>query len=179
MVRKKHVALAFVAAMAVFTVTHVLDFPGSIHRLMQVTGGIKILDMQPSFSSDETHARLAAMGDMGREMYLRSVLTVDAVFPVAVFVFLFLWAKLVAQRLGGPMGAALRFFAPAYLVLDFVENMLIFALLKSFPDRLELVGSLIGYLTVAKRGSMIAAFVLPAVGLIVAWRLGKRAPTAA
>jgi len=85
MLRLRTVALSFAVMLTVFAVTHLLRFPGSIRHLMDATGGRKILDMQPSSSADETYARLEAFGELGRELYLRAILTVDLVFPLSVF----------------------------------------------------------------------------------------------
>ncbi|UPT75750.1 MAG: hypothetical protein M0D55_08805 [Elusimicrobiota bacterium] len=163
MTRPKSLLIAFAAVLVVFVITHALKFPGSLAHLMEATGGQKILDMQASFSSDETYRRLEAMGEHGRRMYLRTVLTIDLVFPLTVFAFFTVLARFTTDRLS--MSPALRkalgAMPAAYLALDFIENAIVLALLWHFPARLELLGGAIGYFTRGKRIAMLLAMFLP------------------
>ena len=54
--------------------------------------------MQASSSADETYARLERLTDAGRTLYLRLIVTVDIVFPVAVLAFLMTLARFVLHR---------------------------------------------------------------------------------
>ena len=163
MTRPRSVLIAFIAVVAVFVITHALKFPGSLAYLMEATGGQKILDMQASFSSAETYRRLEAMGEFGRRMYLRTVLTIDLVFPLAVFFFFTTLARFSRERLGlrPTLDEMVRVMPAAYLALDFIENLIILALLWNFPERLELLGSVVGYFTRGKRIAMALAMFLP------------------
>ena len=169
MTRFKFVMAAFIFALSVFFITHMLKFPGSIVYLMEVTHGEKMLDMQPSFSTEETYRRLEAFGEFGRRMYMRTMITVDIIFPLSAFAFLFLWAKYASQQVDirDSLRKALWCLAIAYVSLDFLENISIMIMLSKFPERFEFLGTYIGYLTQGKRISMIGALVLPAVLLIV------------
>lgn len=163
MTRPRSVLIAFSAVLAVFVITHALKFPGSLAYLMEATGGRKILDMQASFSSAETYQRLEAMGEFGRRMYLRTVLTIDLVFPLAVFAFFTILARFATERIRvrPALGKVIRLMPGTYLVLDFIENAIVLALLWHFPERLELLGSAIGYFTRGKRVAMVLATFLP------------------
>jgi hypothetical protein len=179
MPRLRTVVVSFVVMLTTFAVTHLLRFPGSIRHLMDATGGRKILDMQASGSADETYARLEAFGELGRELYLRAILTVDLFFPLSVFAFLMLLAHFVAERarLRGAMRAVLKLLPVAYVLLDFFENISVLLMLKHYPERLELLAGTVGYLTRGKRAAMIAALLLPlTLGLVTklrALRLAK------
>lgn len=163
MTRPRSVLIAFGAVLVVFAMTHALKFPGSLAYLMDATGGQKILDMQASFSSAETYQRLEAMGEFGRRMYLRTVLTIDLVFPLTVFVFFTALSRFSRKRLS--MSPALHktlwVMPAAYLALDFVENAIILALLWHFPERLEFLGGAVGCFTRGKRIAMLLAMFLP------------------
>lgn len=169
MTSTRSVLLAFSAALAVFVVTHALSFPGSLAHLMEANGGRKILDMQASFSSAETYQRLEAMGENGRRAYLRTVLTIDLVFPLSVFAFFTVLARFTAERVqaGRSLAMALRLMPGAYLALDLLENAIILALLRTFPDRLEFLGGAIGYFTRGKRLAMLSALLLPPALLLM------------
>jgi hypothetical protein len=165
----KRVLGALLLLVLVFGGTHVLNYPGSVAHFRQATGGQKILDMQPSTSAGETYARLEAMGEGGRELYLRLIVTVDIVFPLAVLLFLVTLARFAAQRMG-MMGVARRVLLALPLVyfgLDLLENSAAVAMLARFPERLDWLGAAIGYLTTGKRLFMALAFIVPNVLLLL------------
>jgi len=170
MTRPKTVLIAFVAVLVVFFITHALKFPGSLAHLMQATGGQKILDMQASFSSAETYERLAAMGEVGRSLYLRTVLTIDLIFPVTVFAFFTVLARFTTERLRMSPGLnkTLRIMPAAYLAFDFVENAIVLVLLWNYPERIGLLGGAIGWFTRGKRVAMLVAMFLPPALLLKA-----------
>lgn len=83
--------IAFLIVLFLFTITHLMKFPGSVGYLREISNGQKTLDLQASFSSTETYQRLNAFGEIGRQMYMRTMLTVDLVFPLSMFIFLFFY----------------------------------------------------------------------------------------
>lgn len=170
MTRGRTVGFAALLLLGVFASTHAVKFPGSLAYLMEITQGQKILDMQPSFSENETYQRLAAFGELGRQMYMRTILTIDIVFPLTVFLFLFLWGKFSVERAGlRPLLRNLLLgLSICYVVLDFLENASILAMLFQYPERIEFLGNSIGYLTRGKRFAMLGAMVVPALLLLVA-----------
>jgi hypothetical protein len=178
MPRLRTLVLSFAVALTTFVVTHLFRFPGSIRYLMDATGGRKILDMQASGSADETYARLEAFGELGRELYLRAILTVDLVFPVSVFVFLLLLARFVSEqaRLRGLFKGALQLLPVAYVLLDFCENVSVLLMLVHYPERLEFLAGTVGYLTRGKRVAMMAAMLLPIALWLVTKLRALRAP---
>ena len=164
----RHVALAFFILLVTFAVTHLLSFPGSLAHFREATGGQKILDMRASSSATETYERLAAMGEVGRALYMRLIVTIDIVFPLAMLAFLLTFAWFAAQRAGLLVWASRLLTVPAllYFGMDLLENASALAMLVEFPNRLDGVASIIGYLTRGKRASMMAAFLMPVVVLI-------------
>ncbi|MFZ5479783.1 MAG: hypothetical protein ACOZNI_23665 [Myxococcota bacterium] len=167
--------LSFVVFVAVFAVTHVATFPGSVSYFREVTGGQDILDLRASSSAEETWQRLDAMGEAGRAAYRRLVLVVDVGFPLAAFVFLGSLARVAIARGGGRVLYALPV---AYVALDLAENALVLALLDAFPARLDAAGAAIGWLTRGKRIAQAAALLVPIGVLIVAGRRRTAGPDA-
>ena len=171
--------IAFLILLFLFVITHIIKFPGSVGYLKEITHGQKTLDMQASFASAETYQRLEAFGEVGRRMYMQTMLTVDLIFPLSMFIFLFLFSKYALQKVAMKrvFSKSLQALAIGYLTFDFLENVSIFILLNSFPNRLEFPGSYIGYLTVAKRMSMLGALFIPGVLLIgrKLWTLFQKA----
>ena len=161
--------IAFAVAVTAFILTHVLSVPGSVRELMAATNGQAIFDMQPSFSVEETYARLDAFGEAGRAMYSRTLVSTDVIFPICVLAFLFLLGRYTARRLaaGRTLRACLVGLPLVYFVADLIENMAIFNLLADFPERHELIASFLPYITVAKRFAQAGAVLLPAALYLV------------
>lgn len=162
-IRGPHVSLAFLLLLVTFSVTHLLSFPGSLAHFREATGGQKILDMRASSSAAETYERLRAMGETGRALYLRLIVTIDIVFPLAMLAFLLMFAWFTAERAGmsGWPSRLLALPALLYFGLDLLENASVLAMLLEYPDRLEGIASIVGYLTRGKRASMMVAFLAP------------------
>lgn len=172
----RSVLIAFAILIAVFIATHVLPMPGSLREVMATAGGQTILDQKPAFSTEEVYQRLDAFGPTGREQYRWFLVTTDVAFPLTLLAFLFLLARYTSQQLA-PQPAQrslLLIFPVAFFVFDMIENLSIFLMLSDYPERHELTGDLLGYVTVVKRLSMYAAIVLPLVLFLLAgirrWR---------
>ncbi len=128
--------------------------------------------MSASSSATETYERLSEMGDIGRALYMRLIVTIDIVFPLVMLAFLLIFARFAAQ------GAELRVWASRllalppllYFGLDLLENASVLAMLIEYPERLDGVASIIGALTRGKRIAMLVAFLAP-VGVLVGSRV--------
>jgi hypothetical protein len=167
--RGRGVAIAFAVMIVVFTTTHVASFPGTVSHFREVTNGQVILDLRASSSADETWQRLDAMGEAGRDAYLKLIGVVDVVFPLSVTAALLALALFVAERmtLRRSLTVALASLPLIYLLLDLAENVLVLRMLLAFPERLAIEGELVGWLTRAKRGTEIAALLLPLAALLL------------
>ena len=62
----RNLIFAMTVFVGVFSLTHLISFPGSLASYMEVTQGQKIFDMAPSFDVAEVYQRLANMGEAGR-----------------------------------------------------------------------------------------------------------------
>lgn len=165
----RSVALAFFILLVIFAATHLGHFPGSLAHFREATGGQKILDMRASSSAAETYERLSAMGEVGRALYLRLIVTIDIVFPLAMLAFLVMFGRFAAQRADLPRWASRAMSLPPllYFGLDLLENISVLAMLLEYPGRLEGVAAMIGYVTRGKRISMMISFLAPMVVLVV------------
>jgi hypothetical protein len=175
----RHVTLAFSLLLVTFAVTHLLRFPGSLAHFREATGGQKILDMRASSSATETYERLSAMGENGRALYLRLIVTIDIVFPLAMLAFLLVFAWFAGQRADLAEWTSRLLALPPllYFGLDLLENASVLAMLLQYPDRLDGIASIVGYLTRGKRASMMVAFLAPAVVIIVSRAKASRSGT--
>jgi hypothetical protein len=177
MTSRRSLLFAFVVAFLAFAATHLLPIEGNVRALTSATEGQPILDMKPSFSSDEVYQRLAAFGAVGRAAYRQTITTTDIVFPLSVFVFLFLLARYTAGRLnvGGRLRPLLLALPIAYFAADMAENAAVLAMLWDYPQRHDLIGGSIGYVTVVKRVAQAAALLGPLVLLLAGRIRGHKA----
>ena len=163
MTNRKPLGLAFLVALLVVIAVHFLDFRGSVPNFVKRSGGGTLLDVKPSFSEEELYDRLEAYGESGRTDYFFRNVTVDAVLPLSLlpFLFLFMLAALNDLRAGRLTRALLLSVPIAYVVFDFAENATVLALLSRFPERVHFPAIALPYLTTVKRTASILALGLP------------------
>jgi hypothetical protein len=169
---------AFVAALAIFVVTHMSPLPGGLPELTSAAGGQSILDQRPAFSSDAVYERLDAFGENGRRLYRRFTITTDVVFPLGLGTFLFLLARFAVDRATPRrvLGTLLPALPILWFACDMTENLTIFSLLSRYPERREFLASYLGFVTRTKQALLVTSFALPALVLRAAVR---RPPTSA
>jgi len=146
----------------VFGVTHFAVFPGSLAYFKQVTRGQHILDLKPEFTTAAVYKRLDAFGEEGRQAYLQTMKTIDTIFPLSVFGFLFMFGRLASQKINTNLYARFYWVIPAlYLSMDFTENIAIITLISNYPTQLTFISSILGYISVTKRVSMLISLFTP------------------
>lgn len=157
--------LAMVWAFLVVGAIHFLDFPGSVPRFKQVSGGGVLLDVSPVFQVETTYQRLASYGQAGRESYAFRNLTVDILLPLSMFPFLFLFMRraLTSFQLAPGFRLFLLSFSFGYVLFDLAENAVVLAILNVYPERLQSLAVVLPYLTVVKRAASILALVVPLI----------------
>lgn len=164
---RKIFLLAAGLAVLVVIAVHFLNFPGSVPRFKEVSGGGVLLDQTPSFSVDETYRRLGEYGDEGRRSYAFRNVTVDIALPLALLPFLFL----LMLKAVGPLTVnrsvrlALLSLPFVYVAFDFAENGAVLILLNNYPVRSESLAGTVPYITSIKRVASLLAIFIP-LGII-------------
>ncbi|MDP2125272.1 MAG: hypothetical protein Q8J92_12900 [Parvibaculum sp.] len=161
-------------AAAVFAITHYAPIPYGLKELAAMGGGEKILDLAPAFTGEAVHARLEAFGAEGRAVYQRFAVTTDVAFPLALLVFLLVFARFAGERASLPRTArGLVLAVPVvWFAADMIENLTIFTLIAQFPARNDLLEPNLGYVTLAKRALLLASLALPV--LLLLWTMARR-----
>lgn len=161
-------------AIAVFAITHYAPIPYGLKEVTAAGGQAQILDLAPAFTSEAVHARLAAFGAEGRAIYQRFAVTTDVAFPLALLVFLFVFARFAGERAALPRAArGLVLAVPlVWFAADMIENLTIFTLIAQFPARNDLLESNLGFVTLAKRAMLLASLALPV--LLLLWTMARR-----
>jgi hypothetical protein len=177
MTRRLFVA-ALLWAMLVVSAVHFARFPGSVPDFVKASGGGVLLDVSPSFSTEEIYQRLVNYGEEGRSNYFFRNLTVDILLPLSVLPFLYLLMLHALNLISvGSRGRILLFSLPfVYVLFDLAENGAVVTLLSSFPDRVHSVAMALPFLTSVKRAASVLAIVIPVSiygFLLVRWWLRR------
>ncbi len=157
--------VAFVLAFLVVFAVHFLDFPGSVPRFKEISGGGVLLDQSPSFSVEAIYKRLSDFGEDGRKDYALRNVTVDILLPISLlpFLFLLMFRAIRPLQLSHSLRLLLLSLPVVYVVFDFAENADVLVLLNNYPTRMELMAGILPYVTLVKRVASLLALVVPVV----------------
>ena len=174
---------ALVAALGVFVITlfatHLAPVPGGVRALRASVSQQQLFDQHPTFSPDAVYRRISDFGATGREAYQQFTYTTDLIFPLALFLFLFMLARFVDTRVA-PVDIPQRILKLAprlWLTSDLVENGIIYFLLATYPTRHAIPAALLAFVTVSKFVLLLVSFALPLALYMVSLR--KSTPTVA
>ena len=179
MTRKVVFAWLTVAVLVVVAV-HFLQFRGSVPDFVRASGGGTLLDVKPSFSSEEIYSRLGGYGEAGRKNYAFRNVTTDIILPLSVFPFLFLLMRSAVKRLRPSrlLSALLLALPICYVVFDLAENGLVLALLAHYPNRLHVIPVVLPFVTVIKRAASLLALTVPLAIFLILLVRDRRAALA-
>ncbi len=100
----------------------------------ELSGGLRLLDMRfKGYSFDEAKDFVAAIGDEGTALYLGAQLWLDMIFPPLLGAVLFLIYRWLFPGLPGLIIGTLSLTS---VVVDYLENAALVAMLRAGPDRL-------------------------------------------
>ncbi len=171
---KKHLPLllALVLGLFAFVAVHFLTFPGSVPHFRAASNGGALLDTHPEFTADGVYRRMEAFGADGRAVYAFRVFTVDLLFPLALMpLFLLSMAAAIRTGVAPSFLAPLRFAPWIFLIFDLAENTTIRILLAQYPERLDSLAGVLGFVSAIKRIGMLSSLLFPiVVGVIAALR---------
>lgn len=117
----------------------------SIPRLLEYSGGMKILDMLPAgYDLQYIMALFEALGPEGRAYYLKHQLPVDMLYPLLfalAYALLSTWLLKKVHKFHEP------YFYLSFLPLiagaaDYLENIGIAAMLQAYPDISEILAKI-------------------------------------
>jgi hypothetical protein len=181
-VRRWHLAPAVlgygVAAAVMFGPAMLGSWPGLVARVRERCGGLDPFDVRGSWSADDAQELVRACGSSGRDAYVALELA-DLLYPAVAGAALLIVTALLLRRYGG---RAWPLLLPviAMTVLDYTENLTVWALLLRWPDVDPIVAGIGGPVTAAKRIFGFIAFTIPialvalAAGAAVVRRLRPR-----
>jgi hypothetical protein len=137
------------------------------------------LDVQSSYSPEKAYQLMESYGEEGRQYYLLIELTLDALYPILSALFfstltIYLFHRVFALE---SFWQKLPLLGPIVMVVDYLENMSVVALLLNYPTRLDLLAQAANVFTITKFALSGLEMILILVG-VVGW-LGKTIYTSA
>jgi len=162
----KTVLKFFIPAMAVYGIMLLYTIP----RVGQYAPKMKLFDLLPAgYSFEYANELLFVLGVEGRELYLYLQLPMDFIYPglFAVSCCLLL-SWLFTKSLNSSSKMFYLCFVPlAAGLFDYLENIGIILMLRSYPDITESLVSITSILTILKSAFTTAFFVLLLLGVIL------------
>ena len=140
------------------------------------------LDTLATYTPEQAYSQIASYGEQGRQQYLVTELTLDALYPLSTALFFGL-LTIYSFRRGFPQHPWTRWLAViplAELAVDYLENASVVAMLLRYPAEVPVVAAAANVFTMAKFALTLPELVF-VIGL-VAWlfrSLRQRARTAA
>lgn len=167
---------ALVSTLGVFLITllatHFAPISGGVRALQASVNHQNLFDQNPAFSPDEVYRRIVAFGEVGREAYLQFTYTTDLIFPLGLFLFLFVLARFVGERVA--LVKVTRIILSVGPILwfmsDLVENGIIYFLLSTYPTRHAVPATMLAYVTMSKFSLLLVSFVLPLAVYVMSLR---------
>ncbi len=148
----------------------------TIPQVEQHSSGMKLFDLSPfGYSFEYALKLLGALGVNGRDNYLYSQLPTDFVYPglFAVFCCLLLsWLFTKSLKVSSRM-FYLCFVPVIAGLFDYIENVCIIDMLRSYPNVTESLVAFASVITILKSTFTMVVFVLLIVGVIL-FRKTKR-----
>jgi hypothetical protein len=162
-ISKKVLLLAFLIFLGTFVITHLFPVPYGSKMVERALGGLALFDKQPSFSATEVYARLQSYSLEGLPVYKKFTYTIDVIFPISLFYFLITLSRFAFQRtyLPASLAKVVLVFPVIWIGFDLLENSMVFTLLSQFPDRINFLGSLLGWVTAIKFGLLFLSILSP------------------
>jgi len=159
---------SFLVFVLVFIGTHFFEIPRSSKAVVKALNGQEIFDKKPSFSQEEVYARISNFPENGIQLYKQFTYTIDVLFPLTFFSFLFLLALYAKERSGtnSNFKLLLLLFPFLWFISDMIENASIFHLLSILPRENIQLGGVLGYITIAKFILLLLSILAPAMAIV-------------
>ncbi|MCJ8312962.1 MAG: hypothetical protein HRU38_12315 [Saccharospirillaceae bacterium] len=153
------------AFIIVFIGSHLILLPYGVLAVKGANGGLALFDQAPSFTAMEVYQRLLDFGQQGRHVYQRFVFTTDIIFPLTFLSLLASLAFFVKERstLVKGLGRVLVLLPFIWFSTDMFENLMIFTLISQFPNPTNVIGGIIGFVTMLKFILLLSSLIVPFV----------------
>lgn len=160
----RRVLSLFLLTMCVFLIMLFYSIP-AVERFVP---GKQLFDLSPSgYSYDFARTLLEALGAEGRAVYLELQLPLDFIYP-GLFAISYSLLLVWVFKKGFPAHSKIFYLSLVPVAggfFDYLENICIFNMLKTYPDISQSLVSLSSIFTILKSGFSTAFFILFFIGV--------------
>jgi len=144
-----------------FPIFFFANVPFGLTRIKPYAAEMKILDLELFYTADQAFHRLDLFGEQGRKVY-STILMGDLVYPALLGGLLCVSITLLFRRLRfrSVFWQYLAFLPLANLFFDYLEDTLLFALLRNFPSQMPITATIAGYVTFTKNIFGMLSFIV-------------------
>jgi len=167
---RKKVLIWFILANLIYAAMWLFTVP----VLDNMAGGLPILDLRPlGYSFSEAQELMEALGQEGRQFYLTRQIPLDLFYPLFYGISFSLIITYFLRKLKRYQGVFVYLsFLPLLAALaDYLENLQIVRILRSFPNINESLVELSSFFSVLK-SSTTTAFMFLILGLLI-WTVAR------
>jgi len=148
--------------------------PFGTEQLLDITGGVGLLDMELLYTREQAYSHLAAMGDAGRAFDLTHIIPLDFVFP---FMYTLFSAVTITWLLHTwlPAGSGWHRLNVVPLIggfADYMENLGIITMLVAWPSRLPDIACFTMVAGLVKSTFIILALFI-IIGALAGWGISR------
>lgn len=162
----KKVLLLFILTNIIYSIMLIITIP----KVMNFSGGMKLLDMIPTgYNAEYVNSLLNTLGEPGRHAYLFNQIPVDMLYPFLVGTSYSLVLAYFLNKLGKLNGYYFYLcLIPLFSGLfDYFENIGIITMLKSYPDNSIILTQITSIFSVLKSSFTSIYFIILLILLIV------------
>lgn len=144
--------------------------PYGLSKLVEVTGGHSILDMEmKGYSVDRAYEVLDALGEEGRVFDMKYIIPLDFPFPLSYGLFYFITLTVIWKNIRSKMKRPwlIGLFGVCATISDWLENIMIINLLHNYPQRQSEIVKIASIFTQLKSIFIMTSILLIVVGLLV------------
>lgn len=145
--------------------------PVGISKLLQITGGVNILDFESRYDSSFAYAHLLRMGQKGRSFHLTRIMPLDSLFSIGFMFFSLTWLSFLLRpiTLENCILRCLPLISILYLISDWTENICITIMLLNFPNPVPRLCMYTGSISAFKQYSIysMAAIFLISISCVI------------
>ena len=150
--------------------------PYGLSRLMEITDGQSILDMEmmKGYSVERAYEIIDALGVAGRAFNMKYIIPLDFPFPLAYGMFYFVLITFLMKKTRNKMKKPwiVGLVGLMAALFDWLENIMIIRLLQFYPERLEAVAKMASVFTQLKSFFIMVSMFIIFLGLL--WMIFKK-----
>jgi len=151
-----------------------INVPNMIAASAGYTGAIPMftLDVLPGYSPAYLAEVLSTYGEVGRNAYATSLMTLDMLFPISYGIFFALLVRRVYLNLNAPVGLVNAMIAMPLLSwgFDWIENSTFVYLISVYPVQPLAVAQFVGLVTLVKVSLYILTTLSLVIGAVLMWK---------